>query len=92
MFNYLRELNFVSVVLRLLLSAVIGFSLGMERGRKHRPAGCRTYMLVCMGATLTLLLSQYEYNMLTHDWYDLALEVGIRTDVSAPFWSPDAGR
>ena len=82
MFNYLRELNFVSVALRLLLSAVIGFSLGMERGRKHRPAGCRTYMLVCMGATLTLLLSQYEYYMLTHDWYDLALEVGIRTDVS----------
>ena len=82
MIDYLRELNFVSIALRLLLSAVIGFSLGMERGRKRRPAGCRTYMLVCMGATLTLLLSQYEYYMLTHDWYDLALEVGIRTDVS----------
>ena len=82
MIDYLRELNFVSVALRLLLSAVIGFSLGMERGRKRRPAGCRTYMLVCMGATLTLLLSQYEYYMLTNRWYDLALEIGIRTDVS----------
>ena len=82
MIDYLRELNFVSVALRLLLSAVIGFSLGMERGRKRRPAGCRTYMLVCMGATLTLLLSQYEYYMLTHEWLDLAAEVGIRTDVS----------
>ncbi len=51
--DYFRELNFVSVALRLLLSAVIGFSLGLERGRKRRPAGCRTYMLVCMGATLT---------------------------------------
>ena len=79
MIDYLRELNFVSVALRLLLSAVIGFSLGMERGRKRRPAGCRTYMLVCMGATLTLLLSQYEYYMLTNRWYDLALEIGIRT-------------
>lgn len=39
-------------------------------------------MLVCMGATLTLLLSQYEYYMLTNRWYDLALEIGIRTDVS----------
>lgn len=38
MIDYLRELNFVSVALRLLLSAVIGFSLGMERGRKRRPA------------------------------------------------------
>ena len=82
MIDYLRELNFVSVALRLLLSAVIGFSLGMERGRKRRPAGCRTYMLVCMGATLTLLQSQYEYYMLTNRWYDLALEIGIRTDVS----------
>ena len=82
MIDYLRELNFVSVALRLLLSAVIGFSLGMERGRKRRPAGCRTYMLVCMGATLTLLLSQYEYYMLTNRWYDLSLEIGIRTDVS----------
>ena len=82
MIDYLRELNFVSVALRLLLSAVIGFSLGMGRGRKRRPAGCRTYMLVCMGATLTLLLSQYEYYMLTNRWYDLALEIGIRTDVS----------
>ena len=82
MIEYLRELNFISVALRLLLSAVIGFSLGMERGRKHRPAGCRTYMLVCLGATLTMLLSQYEYCMLSTRWYDLAVEIGIRTDVS----------
>ena len=39
-------------------------------------------MLVCMGATLTLLLSQYEYYMLTNRWYDIALSIGIRTDVS----------
>lgn len=82
MLDYLRDLNFCSVALRLILSAVIGFSLGMERGRKHRPAGCRTYMLVCLGATLTLLLSQYEHLMLTTRWNDLAVEIGIRTDVS----------
>lgn len=82
MLDYLRDLNFVSVALRLILSAVIGFCLGMERGRKHRPAGCRTYMLVCLGATLTMLLSQYENYMLSTRWYDLAVEIGIRTDVS----------
>ena len=82
MIDYLRELNFVSVTLRLLLAAVIGFSLGMERERKRRPAGCRTYMLVCLGAALTMLLSQYEYYMLTNSWNAIALEVGIRTDVS----------
>ena len=82
MMDYFRELNFVSVALRLLLSAVIGFSLGLERGRKRRPAGCRTYMLVCMGATLTLLLSQYEYIMVTTKWASIASEIGLRTDVS----------
>ena len=82
MIDYLRELNFVSVTLRLLLAAVIGFSLGMERERKRRPAGCRTYRLVCLGAALTMLLSQYEYYMLTNSWNAIALEVGIRTDVS----------
>lgn len=80
--EFLRELNFASVALRLLLSAAIGFSVGMERERKRRPAGCRTYMLVCVGATLTMLLSQYEYMMLSTRWYDLALEIGIKTDVS----------
>ena len=82
MMDYFRELNFVSVALRLLLSALIGFSLGLERGRKRRPAGCRTYMLVCMGATLTLLLSQYEYIMVTTKWASIASEIGLRTDVS----------
>ena len=82
MMDYFRELNFVSVALRLLLSALSGFSLGLERGRKRRPAGCRTYMLVCMGATLTLLLSQYEYILITTKWAAIASEIGLRTDVS----------
>lgn len=29
-----------------------------------------------------MLLSQYEYYMLTNSWNAIALEVGIRTDVS----------
>ena len=59
--DYLRELNMTSVVVRLLLSMVFGGVIGLERGRKGRAAGFRTYMLVCLGATLTMLLSQYEY-------------------------------
>ena len=31
----------------------------MERGRKNRPAGFRTYILVCVGAALTMILSAY---------------------------------
>ena len=80
--DYLREINTASVVLRLTLAMFCGGMIGLERARKRRPAGFRTYMLVCMGAALTILLSQYEYYMLSSVWAAKAGEIGIRTDVS----------
>lgn len=58
--DYLRELNMASLLLRLLLAMLLGGIVGMERGRKRRAAGFRTYMLVCIGAALTMLLGQYQ--------------------------------
>jgi putative Mg2+ transporter-C (MgtC) family protein len=55
----LREINLVSIVLRILLSMFIGGLLGYERGRKNHPAGFRTYMLVCLGAALVMMTNQY---------------------------------
>ena len=78
----LRGLNTGAVLLRLVLAMLFGGMIGLERGRKGRAAGFRTYMLVCLGAALTMLLSQYEYYMITHDWAELAAEIGLRTDVS----------
>ena len=79
---FLRELNIWSVMLRLVLAVLFGGVIGLERGRKRRAAGLRTYMLVCLGAALTVLLSMYEYYMVTHPWAELSAEIGIRTDVS----------
>ena len=42
---------------------LIGGYFGWEREQKNRAAGFRTYMLVSMGATLTMLISQYEYTL-----------------------------
>lgn len=80
--DFLREFNMTSVTLRLVLAMLSGGMIGMERGRKRRAAGFRTYMLVCLGAALTVLLSQYEATMLNTRWADLAQEIGQRTDVS----------
>ncbi|HBI63738.1 MAG TPA: Mg2+ transporter-C family protein [Clostridiales bacterium] len=80
--DYLREFHFASVVLRLVLAMLSGGMIGLERERKRRPAGFRTYILVCLGAALTMLLSQYEYAMLTTRWAALAEEIGLRSDVS----------
>lgn len=80
--DFLRELNTLSVVLRLLLAMLLGGLVGLDRGLRRRPAGPRTYTLVCVGAALTMVLSQYEYVMLTTDWAPAAEAVGLKTDVS----------
>ena len=80
--DYLRDLNTASVLLRLLLALVMGGLIGVDRGFRHRPAGPRTYTIVCVGAALTMILSQYEYVMLTTDWAPMAERVGLKTDVS----------
>ncbi len=79
---YLQEFNIGSVTVRLVLAMISGGMIGMERGRKRRAAGFRTYILVCLGAALTMLLSQYEFVMLSTRWSALAEEIGLRTDVS----------
>jgi len=55
----MQEINLVSTVVRLALALVLGGMLGMERGRKRRPAGLRTYMIVCIGSALVMITSQY---------------------------------
>lgn len=80
--DFLREFTFLSVVVRLALAMLFGGMLGLNRTQKRRPAGFRTYMIVCMGATLAMLISQYESAMLAGAWNGLAQEIGIKTDVS----------
>lgn len=53
------EGDILSIFIRLALAMLCGGILGMERGKKNRPAGFRTYMLVCVGATLVMLTNQY---------------------------------
>ena len=57
--NLLSGFNLWSVCFRLLLAAVLGGCIGVERGRHGRPAGMRTYVLVCVGACLATLLGQF---------------------------------
>jgi len=74
--EYLRDFNIVSVLLRLFLAMLMGGFIGLEREFKHRPAGFRTYMLVCIGAALAMMLGQYESDFLA------TISTGRTTDVS----------
>ena len=69
--DYLREFNTASVFLRLTLAMVLGGLIGLERGRMRRPAGFRTYLLVCLGSCLTMILSQYCHFIQTTEWADI---------------------
>lgn len=50
------------MLLRLLLAAVLGGIVGIERGSGDRPAGFRTHILVCAGSALIMLVSLYGYD------------------------------
>lgn len=56
---YLCELNWVSIILRILLAVLVGGIIGSERGRSGSPAGLRTHILVCVGSAMTALISVY---------------------------------
>jgi len=59
----LREVTYLAVAVRIVAAVIIGGLLGLERGMKNRPAGLRTYMLVCVGACLIMLTNQYIYQV-----------------------------
>ena len=69
--NFLRGTNLdtLSIVVRLVLAVVCGGVIGLERERKRRPAGFRTHILICLGAAMTTLTSQF-----------ISLELGLFSD------------
>lgn len=62
--EYLREVNTFSIIVRLTLAVIFSGIIGLERGRKKRPAGLRTHILVCVGATIVMITSQYITDVL----------------------------
>lgn len=57
--DYFYDLTLFSTALRLFLAALFGGIIGLERGASRHPAGFRTHILVCIGATLAMLTNQY---------------------------------
>ena len=59
----MREVTLLAVFLRIMVAAACGCIIGLERGLKNRPAGMRTYMLVCIGSCLIMLTNQYIFQV-----------------------------
>src|SRR5258708_6075137 len=58
--SLLREMGWVlsSSIDRLLVAAILGGIIGLERQLRHKPAGLRTNMFICFGAAMFTILSK----------------------------------
>ncbi len=56
-------MNELEMILRLVLSVILGGLIGLERQLHRRTAGLRTNILVCLGSCLIMVLSLHIYEL-----------------------------
>ncbi|CAK7030833.1 MAG: Protein SapB [Fusobacterium varium] len=75
--EFALDLSLKSIILRIFMAIIIGGIIGYERGYNNRPAGFRTHILVCLGATIiSLTQDQLRINIVK-----FAIETPIVTQV-----------
>lgn len=57
--DWLGEINIYSIIIRVILAVLIGGLIGAERAKKHHVAGLRTHILVCLGATVAMMINDF---------------------------------
>jgi putative Mg2+ transporter-C (MgtC) family protein len=56
-------MNSLYIFVRLIIAAILGGVIGLEREKLNRPAGVRTHMIVCLGSCLIMLLGEYMHRI-----------------------------
>ena len=49
-------------IIRILIGAICGFAIGFERKSRSKEAGIRTHTIVCMAATVMMIVSKYGFS------------------------------
>jgi len=57
--EFLANVSIESIVVRLVLATFFGGVIGIERTTKKHAAGLRTYMLVCIGAAMAMMINEF---------------------------------
>lgn len=57
--RYIENTDILLICFRLILAFLLGGFIGLEREKKTRSAGFRTYSLVCLGSSLAMLVGYY---------------------------------
>lgn len=61
-----------TALVKLILASVCGALVGLEREMRGRPAGLKTFSLVCLGATLIMITNDYIYQFISQGNGDLS--------------------
>lgn len=64
---HLADEKWVEACVKFTAALVLSGAIGIERQRKGRGAGLRTHVLVCLGATLLMIVSEYIAQTGNHD-------------------------
>lgn len=67
-------LPFSVISARLLLAAVLGSLVGMEREWRNRPAGLRTHILICLATALIAILAIEITHLPVFDGQEIAID------------------
>ena len=85
---WLQDNKDIMMVVRLVVAAILGGIVGIERGSGDRPAGFRTHILVCVGSALFMLVSMYGFGDVAPATAMQESDVGARRD-SASIAAPE---
>lgn len=67
--DFLTSATSVDIIFKLLLAFLFSLIIGIEREVIHKPAGIKTHSLVCISATLVMVIGIYM-----HDLYGEAID------------------
>lgn len=79
----MESLTTEQVAVRLLVALLLGALVGLERERKHRPAGFRTMILISLGSAGFVLIGHQSVAVMAAEWKDHATATGVPV-VSGP--------
>ncbi|OQC01674.1 MAG: putative Mg(2+) transport ATPase [Firmicutes bacterium ADurb.Bin099] len=79
--SYLRELNFVTMIIRIVLAFLCGGLIGMQRERHGRSAGFRTHIIVCIGSALTAMTGIFMSDILGFDTDPMRLSAQVLSGI-----------
>ncbi|MBO4410105.1 MAG: MgtC/SapB family protein [Spirochaetales bacterium] len=61
MFKYFTAIDFLDLGFRIVLSAVCGALIGLERERRYKNAGLRTHIIIAIAAAMLMIVSKYAF-------------------------------